>query len=186
LGIDLDGVVADFTGGWIRLYNEEFGTELTREEVVRWHGVLDITHFASKHEFWTWARRGDRPSLFATLDPYDGALARLQDLAAEHEVVIITTKPSWAVHDTYAWIAEHRLPTREIHVTAQKWRVVCDVYLDDNPYQLHDIARNRPHATVCRYVRPWNRPGRDLVDIHDWDEFGDVVYRLSHSVRHGE
>ena len=179
LGIDLDGVVADFTGGWIRLYNDEFGTDLTRDQVVRWHGVLDITHFTSKHEFWRWARRGEGPSLFATLDPYDGALARLHDLATEHEVVIITTKPSWAVHDTYAWIADHHLPTREIHVTAQKWRVPCDVYLDDNQFQLHDIERNRPDATVCRFVRPWNHPARNLADIHDWDEFGELVFELS-------
>ena len=25
LGIDLDGVIADFNTGWIRLYNQEFG-----------------------------------------------------------------------------------------------------------------------------------------------------------------
>ncbi len=178
LGIDLDGVVVDFTGGWIRLYNEEFGAEITRDQVMRWHGIPDITHFASKREFWQWARRGAGPSIFRDFDMYDGSQRWLGDLAREHEIVIITTKPHWAVHDTYAWIAEHRIPTREIHVTTQKWRVACDIYLDDNPYQLHDLVRNRPEATVCRFVRPWNGPGPGLVDIHDWDAFGSLVRRL--------
>ena len=93
--------------------------------------------------------------------------------------MVITTKPSWAVHDTYAWIADKRLPTREVHITAQKWRVPCDVYVDDNPFQLHDIVKNRREATVCRFVRPWNRPVDRTVDVGSWDEFGALVHDLS-------
>ncbi len=183
LGIDLDGVVADFTGGWIRLYNEEYGTELRPEQIERWHGVLDITHFESKSGFWRWARRGQGPSIFRYFDPYPDALERLAELDRQHEVVIITTKPSWAVHDTYAWLAEHRVPTREVHITAQKWRVPCDIYLDDSPHHLHDLVRTRPAATVCRYVRAWNNPARGLVVVHDWDGFARLVHELSRTGR---
>ena len=179
LGIDLDGVVADFTGGWIRLYNDEFGTDLTRDQVVRWHGVLDITHFASKQEFWRWARRGDGPSLFATLDPYEGALARLHDLATEHEVVIITTKPRWARSDTFRWLADHELPSGEIHITERKYRVGCDVYLDDSPLVVPELVARRPEATVCRFVRPWNRPVAGAVDIDGWSTFHRLVTERS-------
>jgi 5'(3')-deoxyribonucleotidase len=179
LGIDLDGVVADFTGGWIRRYNAEFGTAIRTEDAVRWRAALDLTHFASMREFWHWARRGDGPSLFREFDTHEGAQAWLHELAGEHEVVIITTKPSWAVHDTYAWIAEKRLPTREVHITAQKWRVACDVYVDDNPYQLRDLVSNRREATVCRFVRPWNAPVAGTVDVAGWDEFGALVHDLS-------
>lgn len=179
LGIDLDGVVADFTAGCIRLYNQDHGTDLRPAQIEEWHGILDITHFRSMGEFWTWARRGAGPSLFRELETYEGATAWLDRLASAHEVVIITTKPSWAVHDTYAWLADKRIPTREVHITAQKWRIRCDVYLEDNPHQLHDLVRNRPEATVCRFVRPWNHPAPGLVDIHDWDEFGALVHDLS-------
>ena len=44
LGIDLDGVVADFNGGWIRLYNEQFGTDLSKDMVRTWDGPIDISH----------------------------------------------------------------------------------------------------------------------------------------------
>ena len=35
LGIDLDGVVADFTAGWVARYNEEFNTDIQRDGTMR-------------------------------------------------------------------------------------------------------------------------------------------------------
>ncbi len=97
---------------------------------------------------------------------------------AGHDIVVLTTKPDWAVHDTFAWIAEHRLPTREVHVLDDKWRVPCDVYLDDAPHQIELIHRARPEAVVCRFVRPWNRPVAGTRDVHDWGEFVSLVESL--------
>jgi 5'(3')-deoxyribonucleotidase len=178
LGIDLDGVVADFTSGWMRLYNEEFGTGLRSDQVVRWGGMLDLTHFETTSEFWRWARRGDGPSIFRYFDTYDGAKPWLTELAREHRIVILTAKPWWAVHDTLAWIAEHRIPTREVHVRSHKWHVECDVYLEDNPVELRGMVHNRPDATTCRFVRPWNEPVGGAVDVHSWDDFGALVHRF--------
>ena len=56
LGIDLDGVVADFTTGWIDRYNAEFGDDLRPEEALTWGAPRELTHFASMTEFWQWAR----------------------------------------------------------------------------------------------------------------------------------
>lgn len=178
--MDLDGVVADFTNGWISLYNADFGASISASDVTAWRSFVDLTHFTSAGEFWAWAQRGGGPSMFRGFGTHEGAIESLWRLDGEHEIVVLTTKPSWAIHDTYAWIADQRLPTREIHIIAQKWMVECDVYLDDNPYQLRDLAHNRPDSTVCRFVRPWNEPREGLVDIHDWDEFEAVVYDLSH------
>ncbi len=183
LGIDLDGVVADFTSGWMRLYNAEFGTALTPDLVTSWSGALHLTHFTTKREFWEWAHRDREVSLFRGLDTYPGAVETLRGLAGKHHVVIITAKPAWAVHDTFAWIAEHRLPTREVHILAQKWMVACDVYLEDSPQQLRDISHSRPEAVVCRFVRPWNHPLEGVVDVAGWPDFAELVKELSHRSR---
>jgi len=34
LGIDLDGVVANFNAGWMRRYNDEYGTDLKPESAA--------------------------------------------------------------------------------------------------------------------------------------------------------
>jgi hypothetical protein len=92
--------------------------------------------------------------------------------------VVITTKPDWAVHDTLAWIADHRIPTREVHITRRKDRVPCDVYLDDAPHLLKQLRTARPGALICRFVRPWNRPVTGVRDVTDWAEFEALVAGL--------
>ena len=175
LGIDLDGVVADFNGGWTRLYNRQYGTNLDAHSVTRWNHIPDLTHFRHMGEFWRWAADLDGASLFRHLDTFPGSVEALDALARNHDIVIVTTKPDFAVADTYEWVAEKRLPTNEIHITEDKREVDCDVFLDDGPHVLPGLVSGRPRSVVCRYVRPWNHPVPGAVDVHDWDEFRTVV-----------
>ena len=32
---------------------------------------------------------------------------------------------------------------------------------------------------MCRFVRPWNRPVAGTVDVHGWEEFGEMVEGLA-------
>ena len=182
LGIDLDGVVADFNKGWIDQYNADFGTSIPLDAVTTWDGITPLTHFTDMEAFWEWAKDLGNGSLFRHLDTHRGAGPALERLSRHHEIVIITAKPDWAVADTLTWLAEHRLPTREVHIVDihdPKWPVPCDVYLDDAPSHIAGIHRHRPEAAMCRYVRPWNDPHPGVHDVHDWKEFEVVVDGLA-------
>jgi len=176
LGIDLDGVVADFNAGWIRHYNKQFGSEIALDAVDHWDAIPTLTHFENMSLFWKWARDLDGHSLFRHLEPYPGALEALTTLArARHEIVILTTKPSFAISDTFTWLGERKIPTREVHILDHKWRVACDIYLEDAMHNLERLVHHRPEATVCRFVRPWNTPVPGAVDVADWPEFVALV-----------
>jgi 5'(3')-deoxyribonucleotidase len=181
LGIDLDGVVADFNAGWINRYNAEFQSDVSHDAVRHWNAIPSLTHFEDMEAFWTWAQgEPGAGSLFRHLETYPDSVETLERLdRAGHEIVIITTKPRWAIHDTYAWLSQHRLPTEEVHITWNKQRVPCDVYLDDAPHVIERIHRARPEALMCRFVRPWNRPVAGVRDVHDWAEFESVVHGLA-------
>jgi 5'(3')-deoxyribonucleotidase len=174
LGIDLDGVVADFNRGWIGRYNREFGTTLDPAQVVMWDGIHKLTHFETMDSFWTWAQAGDT-SFFRDLPVIEGALETLTDLAREHRIVIVSSKFDWAIPDTLAWLSEHRIPAREIHFVWDKTTVPCDIYLEDAPHNLEVLVRKRPDSLICRMVRPWNRPLRGATDVTDWNEFREAV-----------
>ncbi len=179
LGIDLDGVVADFTKGWIDFYNRDFDAALTVEQATTWDGVTSITHFEDRAAFWEWTADLDGHSLFWHLETFPGAVEALRDLdAAGHDVVILTAKPDFAVDDTYEWIAAKGIPTTEIHILERKWLVDCDVYLDDGPHVLPGLVARRPDRVVCRFVRPWNTVLAGAMDIADFDEFRTLVGAL--------
>lgn len=178
LGIDLDGVVSDFNKGWIDQYNEEFGAAIPLDSVTTWEGIVPLTHFPDMDGFWEWAKDFGNGSLFRHLDLYPEAVPTMERLAEKHEIVIVTAKPNWAVADTFAWIADHHLPTREVHVVGidePKWPVPADVYLDDSPDQIQVIHENRPESHMCRYVRPWNNPVAGVHDVNDWRDFERLV-----------
>jgi len=178
LGIGLDGVVANFIDGWMMRYNMEYGTSLTEDQVDRWDAAHELTHFQDMSDFWQWAgASGNGPTVFRNLRTYPGALASLNELAACHDIVILTMKPDWAGHDTFSWIADNYLPTREVHLIRDKWNVDCDIYLDDSPYVLSGLVAKRPNSIVCRFVRSWNEPVPGAIDIHNWDEFLQLVAR---------
>lgn len=174
LGIDMDGVVADFNAGWIERYNREFGAALHPDHIVGWDELHALTSFGSMGEFWAWAR-GDGRSVFRDLPPMPGALEALRALSRDHRIVIITARFDWAIGDTLGWLSEHGVLAREVHFTATKYDVACDVYLDDSPYQIDALAHGRPDATVCRRVTAWNRPVAGVRDVTTWPEFQDVV-----------
>ncbi|MFV1989475.1 MAG: hypothetical protein ACC652_01905 [Acidimicrobiales bacterium] len=181
LGIDLDGVVADFTSGWVRRYNRDFDASVRVDQVTTWGAPKQITHFSTMGEFWRWVRFcGEGASLFRRLDLYPGALESLQELANDgHEIVIVTSKPQFAVADTYAWIAEHGLPAAEIHIVDDKSEVSCELYVDDGPYNLERLLVGRPDSVVVRFVRPWNAPIAGVLDAHSWSDVRRIVAEQS-------
>lgn len=183
LGIDLDGVVADFNVGWMERYNREFGANLHHSQVVMWDGLHSLTHFGTMDDFWDWAQLGGA-SIFRELPVIDGALEVIQELGRDHRIVIVSSKFDWAIPDTLAWLSEHRITAREIHFVWDKTTVPCDVYLEDAPANLEALVRAHPNSLVCRMVRSWNRPVGGAVDVVDWPAFRDTVrsWEQSHGV----
>ncbi len=176
LGIDLDGVVAQFNAGWMARHRKEFGSQLDPSMVTGWNGLHELGGFADMDEFWRWFRNGDGPSSFRHLEPYPEALGTLHRLAASgHEIVILTHKFDWAVADTFSWLGDVGMPSREVHIVADKYLVGCDMYLDDSPLVLPALVEHRPSATVCRFVRNWNTPVQGAIDVHDWADFQELV-----------
>jgi 5'(3')-deoxyribonucleotidase len=178
VGIDMDGVLADFNTGWMTRYNREFGTALEASLVQRWDGLEDLTHFASMADFWDWAR-GEGRSTFRDAPALPGAIEAVNRIAERHRLVIVSSKFAWAIPDSLAWLADHGVRAREVHFLWDKALADCDIYLDDAPHVLRHLVAMRPEAVVCRMVCAWNEPLPGCLDVASWDQFEAVVEQVA-------
>jgi 5'(3')-deoxyribonucleotidase len=178
VGIDMDGVLADFNTGWMSRYNDDFGTELDASLVQEWDGLHQLTHFGSMAEFWAWAQ-GEGRSTFRDAPPLPGAIEAIKRIGARHRVAIVSSKFEWAIPDSLAWLADHGVPAREVHFLWDKTLAGCDIYLDDAPHHLQELRAGLPKAVVCRMVQPWNAPLPGVIDVHSWEAFEAVVERVA-------
>lgn len=188
LGVDLDGVCADYTGAFREVVADVLNIDETTmgvqtswrfEECVGW-GVRDHQHFSELHKTAVVDRR-----MFATMPEIDGAsdaLWALSDAGVYIRIITHRLVVNWghdiAVSDTVAWLqtprpdGRPRIPYRDVCFCAKKADVGADLYVDDAPHNIVALRQARNEA-VC-FDAPYNRhvPG---LRAANWPEIVELV-----------
>lgn len=165
LGVDLDGVVADFAGGlkpiaaeWLGVPEHALTDEISygfREWGLEAAGGYDALHrFAVKER-----------ELFARLPPISGAPAALRrlDTIPEVRIRIITHRLyiHWfhkeAIRQTTDWLERHGIPYWDLCFMRDKAAVGADLYLEDSPDNIRSLRAGGHETIVVR-----NSTNRDL------------------------
>lgn len=205
IGLDLDGVGYPFVTSYKRCLEEM----VIENNAVLKKAEIDVSYFWERRHhqpdtwsfyktLWNWTT----PQFLATFEvavrdfgcftrgaPRDGYRQAIDELRDDgHEIIIITNrKPSEstaekAIDDTHLWLAKHNIHWDELHVSADKFCVPTDVYLDDNLANIADLMI-RGHSMPLLYDRTWNQPvqpegfNNPLSEYgHDFDERGE--YRM--------
>ncbi len=150
--VDVDGVLADFTGGCLGLAREAGILGKTEADITRWDtgaclgwpGLNDAVTRAVAHRDFCYRLR-----------EYEGAIAWLRQLEREHgeENVLACTSP-WNAEWTSqraAWLERRGVPLqRQIQCSAKH---LVSGYLVDDRAGVH--VKRAPGATFC-LTRPWN------------------------------
>ncbi len=181
LGVDLDGVCADYTAAFAQVVAAERGIDvrdLTTD--VSWDFAewgLDRTEFLRLHRLGVQERHmfRDMPALDGVAD----ALWRLSDAGVWIRIITHRLVTNWGhaviVSDTVEWLDANRIPYRDLCFLGAKPEAQADAYIEDAP---HNVASLRAGGnTVVVFDQPYNRD-LDGPRASNWAEAEAVLTSL--------
>jgi len=182
IGFDIDGVVADTGGAFIRIANEEYGInsisldDITSFEVI---DCLDVDQGIIEEIF---IRLLDDP-LTAGLQPMEDAIPVLHRFADEAPLTFITARPHekpiarWLKHYLQpATFEKIRLVAMGVHdnKTAYIKDLGLKYFVDDRLQTCRMLANEG--ITPLVYNQPWNKNGHDLPTVNDWQAIHSLCF----------
>lgn len=170
IGLDIDGVLYPFERVARRILKAVKDVDVPESD--GWDAIQ--RHVTADDWDWLWTEGLDY-GLFRHGVPYAGAQNGIGELKRLGHVALITARPYRAISDTYAWLLRYGFTTSELRVVqGPKSEVLphADVYIDDAPHVVSDLALNTGADVIC-FGRPWNasvRSGGRVVRTEDWRE----------------
>jgi 5'(3')-deoxyribonucleotidase len=179
LGVDLDGVCADFYGALRHIAAEWLDvpvatlTEDVRYGLEEW-GLDAMGGYEALHRFAVTQRQ-----LFSRMEPIPGAAAALRRLSADDVRIRIITHRLFikhfhreAVSQTIEWLDRHGIPYWDLCLMESKAAVGADLYIEDSPRNI-EALRDKGLATIVFS----NSTNGDLPGprAEDWQEAERMV-----------
>ena len=179
LGVDLDGVCANFYGRMREIAAEWFERDINSFPLdvsyglEEW-GITSQEQYESLHRFAVTQR-----AFFETVPIIPGARRVLRKLSDEgYRIRIITHRlfiqffHEMAVRQTINWLDKHGIPYWDLCFMKEKDQVGADIYIEDSPENLERL-RSKRHYAIC-FANSTNRhigPPR----AENWDEVYELI-----------
>ena len=182
IGFDIDGVVADTGGAFIRIAREEYGiNSITLEDITSFE-VIDCLNVEYGIIDEIFGRLLDDP-LNAGLQPMEDAILVLNIFSAAAPLTFVTARPyaepiaRWleyflqpAAFENTRLVAmgEHDNKTSYIKDLGLKY------FVDDRLQTCQMLAREG--VTPLVYDQPWNRNRHNLQTVNDWQDIRALCF----------
>lgn len=173
IGLDLDGVCADFDAGIRSAY--WLGFQETIPESTYWDSILDNIHFETWDEIYEWLRSLD--DFWAGLPHLGGARTGVESLLRQgHQIVVITHRPEWATEQTQRWVSwfwpgGYEYP--DIVLTRHKQTVAFDALIDDGPHNVGPVVSTG--REIVLFDQPWNSQVEPTDLVRRARGWGEVI-----------
>ncbi len=177
--VDVDGVVADFTGATLPHINRILGTSHGPDAVTgyRFSQVFDMNadQVTALHLAW------GVPGFCQRIAPFTGAAAGVQQLAQISDVYAVTMPLSaletWtAERDRWLWTHLEIPQNRVIHAHGTAKAIVSgDVLIEDNGDNLAAWLLANPDGIGILWSRPYNQDVDVGLRVSTWAEVIDLV-----------
>jgi len=178
IGVDLDGVVADYESRLREIASEILDEDPRSFPPARTWNLIesgwpfqDETHFLEIHR-----QAVQEHGLFRRLTPIPGAseaLWRMSDAGVRIRIVthrlVVNFAHAAAVSDTVNWLDDKRIPYRDICFVRDKAEIGADLYVDDSPANIAALRAARGDDVAMVYNQLYNThiPGLRAMN---WDD----------------
>jgi uncharacterized HAD superfamily protein len=174
IGFDIDGVVADTGGAFIRIANEEYDLDSISLKDITFYEVVDCLNVdqAIIHEIFK--RLHDEP-LPSGIQPMEGALNVLHTFAEHAPLTFVTARSlkdpiaRWLKHYLKpAAFEQMRLEVMGMHDNKTPYikNLGLKYFVDDRLQTCQDLAQDG--ITPLVYNQPWNMNGHNLQTVDNW------------------
>ncbi|MCB0844691.1 MAG: 5'-3'-deoxyribonucleotidase [Bacteroidetes bacterium] len=176
--VDMDGVLADFEGSFIKKYRKKHPDKRFLKLEERNTFYLKEQYASISPELGELAfQLFTAPGFFRELDPMPGgkeALQKMEELG--HDVRICTsplTQYENCVLEKYQWIEAHfgHAFTKKMFMVKDKTMVKGDILIDDRPV-IHGSVT--PEWTHVLYHQPYNAQVKDKMRI-TWENWEGIL-----------
>lgn len=177
--VDVDGVLADFTGAWLEIMVEMTGLEIKREEVSDWDifGVLEtrgVNEPLRNHVKEVCRSATSRAGFCGSLKVLAGAQDGFNQLRDIADVYIVTSpwnSPYWTF-ERDSWLLDNfGVPRKNIVHTDAKYLVSGDYLIDDKTSHIVNWCAEQPNGQGILWESAHNK-GHEIpensVTLSDW------------------
>ena len=184
LGVDLDGVVADYENGFRDFVASRKGIDPSAiPAATDWSLTASGWPIADETEFLQLHRDAVTDArMFAKLNPITGAseaLWAMSDAGIRIRIVthrlVVNFSHLPAVMDTVTFLDTWNVPYRDICFVRDKADVGCDLLIDDAPHNIQALRAARGDDAAMVFDQPYNRSILGLRAAN----WGEVVAEVS-------
>lgn len=157
-GVDVDGVLRNTLPVMVCLYNNEFGTNLTTDDVTDWNIDKSFPLIREKLGYEKpddWFFFDHAKEIFLESHQIFGAKAAIDELRNRGNKVIIITYQKNTENKIYTlqWLENNHITYDAICFTKDKSQVKCNVFIDDNDYNFTKCAADYAYLVT----KPYNK-----------------------------
>jgi 5'(3')-deoxyribonucleotidase len=151
LALDVDAVLAETHGAFLKLHNLEYNTEYSLDDITYWDWPIDVFGYDEFHNMTDnlWQEK------WQNIDTCESNLSEKVSKLSQHFEVHIVTARSGCDSSIRDWMTHHNIEGLESFNTGVEYKAQKDYnyYIDDNPNMIDEIGDEQ---TLFLKSRSWN------------------------------